>query len=143
MGDRCFVQLTLRREDLQKFRDLTEWGDCFTVDDESGDSTAVDGYIEEVNYWGEDELSKAAKGGVMFHGTNESGCGYGRGEFLSDGKHLRAINVDEEGYACVRYDTDTGAPLREAQDKSTIKRFSVRLRRVKRFVNGKGEACPN
>ena len=144
MGDRCFVQLTLRRSDLQRFRAVTEWGHCFmTDDDENGTSAAVDGYIDEVNYWGEDQLDAAAAQGIPFYGVHESGCAYGRGHFLSDGKRCCELPVDGEGFASVRYDPETGLHADEKKDRSNIKRFSVKLRRVKQLVNGKESACPN
>ena len=137
MGDRCFLEATLRRRDLQKFRDVTEWGDCFTVDDEDGDSAVVDGYIEEVNYGGVDGVTAAASAGLRFHGTHGSGSGYEPEMFISDGRACTFLTVDGEGYASVQYDPETGKPDDELGDKRRIKQFAVKLRQVKQFIKGK------
>ena len=137
MGDRCFLEATLRRCDLQKFRDVTEWGDYFTVDDEDGDSAVVDGYIEEVNYGGDNELDTAAAAGIRFYGKHHSGDEYGPEMFCSEGKRRTALAVDTDGWACVHYDPETAKPADELGDKRRIKQFAVKLRQVKRFIKGK------
>lgn len=137
MGDRCWIRVYLRKQDLEKFNEATGWStDYEELDD--GDDGQFSLEISEVNYGGDDQLGMAAGAGIRFHGQHGPGNCYGPGMFASDGHAISAIDLDLEGYVTVRYDPETGMPADEAGDKLRIKRFAVKLRQAKRFIKGKG-----
>ena len=95
MGDRCYLEITLRRSDLDRFgKHLDaapgeEWWDH--LDDESDQPGIVTASVYEANYSWYDERCAAAKDGIDFHGWHAEGGEYGPFEFVSfRGKHLEA-----------------------------------------------------
>ena len=95
MGDRCYLEITLRRSDLDRFgKHLDaapgeEWWDH--LDDESDQPGIVTASVYEANYSWYDERCAAAKKGIDFHGWHAEGGEYGPFEFVSfRGKHLEA-----------------------------------------------------
>ena len=135
MGDRCYVSVTLRKRDLDRFGAATGWFDYWSLEGDDGDVVSVD--MDEVNYGGDDDLDTAASLGIRFYGHHGAGCAYGPEWFLGDGTRRIAIPTDADGYAMVRYDPETGKPDDELGDKRRIKQFAVKLRQVKQFIKGK------
>ena len=95
MGDRCYLEITLRRSDLDRFgKHLDaapgeEWWDH--LDEEANQPGVVTASVYEANYSWYDERCAAAKKGIDFHGWHAEGGEYGPFEFVSfRGKHLEA-----------------------------------------------------
>ena len=93
MGDRCYLEITLRRSDLDRFgKHLDaapgeEWWDH--LDEEANQPGIVTASVYEANYAWYDERCAAAKDGSDFHGWHAEGGEYGPYEFVSfRGKHL-------------------------------------------------------
>ena len=95
MGDRCYLEITLRRADLDLFgKHLNaapgeEWWD--QLSEEENQPGIVTASVYEANYAWYDERAAAAKEGINFHGWHADGGEYGPFEFVSfRGKHLEA-----------------------------------------------------
>ena len=95
MGDRCYLEITLRRSDLDRFgKHLDaapgeEWWDH--LDEEANQPGVVTASVYEANYSWYDERCAAAKKGIDFHGWHAEGGEYGPYEFVAfRGKHLEA-----------------------------------------------------
>ena len=95
MGDRCYLEITLRRSDLDRFgKHLDsapgeEWWDH--LDEEASQPVIVTASVYEANYAWYDERAAAAREGIDFHGWHAEGGEYGPYEFVAfKGKHLEA-----------------------------------------------------
>ena len=95
MGDRCYLEITLRRSDLDRFgKHLDsapgeEWWDH--LDEEANQPGIVTASVYEANYAWYDERCAAAKEGIDFQGWHAEGGEYGSYEFVAfRGKHLEA-----------------------------------------------------
>ena len=95
MGDRCYLEITLRRADLDRFGKHLDaapgesWWDH--LDDEPDQPGIVTASVYEANYAWYDERCAAAKDGIDFFGWHAEGGEYGPYEFVSfRGKHLEA-----------------------------------------------------
>jgi hypothetical protein len=78
MGDRCYMNLTVRRRDVRRFAELTP--DLIEPDEPAED---VD--IEQVNYAAWTELESAADQRLVFRGWHSTGGEYPAASFASDG----------------------------------------------------------
>ncbi len=95
MGDRCYLEITLRRSDLDRFgKHLDaapgeEWWDH--LDEEATQPGIVTASVYEANYAWLDERLAAAQDGIDFHGCHAEGGECGPYEFVSfRRKHLEA-----------------------------------------------------
>ena len=102
MGGRCYLEITLRRADLDRFgKHLDaapgeEWWDH--LDEEANQPGIVTASVYEANYAWYDERCAAAKDGIDFHGWHAEGGEYGPYEFVSfRGKHLEAERNHDGG----------------------------------------------
>lgn len=90
MGDRCYLEMTIRIEDLPKWRELLN--DRFCAEEEKYARENHEFFIEmeesEASYSWWDERQSAAKAGCVFYGRHTEGGEYGGGKFVGvDGKH--------------------------------------------------------
>ena len=82
MGDRCYLEITLRRADLDRFgKHLDaapgeEWWDH--LDEEANQPGIITASVYEANYAWYDERCAAAKEGIDFHGWHAEGGEYKR-----------------------------------------------------------------
>ena len=95
MGDRCYLEITLHRADLDRFGQHLNtapgevWWDH--LDEEEDQPGIVTASVYEANYAWYDERCAAAKEGIDFHGWHAEGGEYGPYEFVAfKGKHLEA-----------------------------------------------------
>src|SRR3954452_13243867 len=80
MGDRCYMQVTCRRKDLEEFESID-----FAMQDwnnENPDSPTVVMVDEEANHGHCDEMPT----NIPYHGYNGHGDNYGDAAFACDGK---------------------------------------------------------
>jgi hypothetical protein len=107
MGDRCYMQLTLRREDLDRFgKVLKEPAGSRWWNEDLGEPAPgiVEIAIHEANYALWDERELAAGDGIPFFGNHGEGGDYTGYEFASlDGRQLEAY-TDRQGLLCVQID---------------------------------------
>ena len=81
MGDRCYLEITLRRSDLDRFGKHLDaapgeaWWDH--LDEEANQPGIVTASVYEANYSWYDERCAAAKKGIDFHGWHAEGGEYG------------------------------------------------------------------
>jgi len=108
MGDRCYLEITLRRSDIDRFGQHLnvspgeEWWDH--LDEEETQPGIVMASVYEANHAWYDERCAAAKEGIDFHGWHAEGGEYGPFEFVSfHGKHLEAER-NHDGYLVIAVD---------------------------------------
>ena len=114
MGDRCYIQLTVRESDVGFF---TSSG--FYIDMRNGDGTVrvVD---EERNYGDVDSFQH-----MPFFGSHHTGCEYGPSAMACDGKG-RFVSVDSDFYdndiPVVKYGSDGISPdaLRSVEEYYSV-----------------------
>jgi hypothetical protein len=100
MGDRCYIEITMRRSDLSRFAahvdaaPAEKWWDCLTEEENRPGVVTVSVY--EANYGWYDERAAAAKDGIPFYGTHADGGEYGPYAFASwNGEHCETpLNHD-------------------------------------------------
>jgi hypothetical protein len=97
MGDRCWVDVTLRREDADKFLDAV----MHAPDGRDEDGPTVTLSFPEANYGMGQPLEVAAAAKIEFYGSHTRGDSYGPNEFYSKGDgqvHYLPTDGDGDGY---------------------------------------------
>ena len=131
MGDRCYLEITLRRSDLDRFgKHLDaapgeEWWDH--LDEEATQPGIVTASVYEANYAWYDERCAAAKDGIDFHGWHAEGGEYGPYEFAAfRGKHLEAER-NHDGELVIAVDEN----LRPLAGMAHLRKYVRILKKVK------------
>ena len=131
MGDRCYLEITLRRADLDRFGQHLnavpgeEWWDH--LDEEQDRPGIVTASVYEANYAWYDERCAAAKEGIDFHGWHAEGGEYGPYEFVSfRGKHLEAER-NHDGDMVIAVDEN----LKPLAGIAHLRRYARTLKKVK------------
>ena len=110
MGDRCWLQIRVRKQDAEKYDEAFGWGPKFTdwlseIQEET--EHTLTGQIDEANYGCQDQLSKAAALGCVFHGSHGEGGCYGAAEFAGiDGEYFE-YEIGHGGEPCVELNPRT------------------------------------
>jgi len=95
MGDRCYLQMTLRRDDYEK-HDLSDYFSEGVVGKNDGLMTVAEW---EANWTYESELEEWAKLNIPFYGYHGPGENYGPSVFASDGKgHYAEAETNSDGH---------------------------------------------
>ena len=131
MGDRCYLEITLRRSDLDRFgKHLDsapgeEWWDH--LDEEASQPVIVTASVYEANYAWYDERAAAAREGIDFHGWHAEGGEYGPYEFVSfRGKHLEAER-NHDGELVIAVDEN----LKPITGMAHLRKYVRTLKKVK------------
>ena len=131
MDDRCYLEITLRRSDLDRFgKHLDaapgeEWWDH--LDEEANQPGVVTASVYEANYSWYDERCAAAKKGIDFHGWHAEGGEYGPFEFVSfRGKHLEAER-NHDGELVIAVDEN----LKPLAGMAHLRRYARTLKKVR------------
>ena len=131
MGDRCYLEITLRREDLSRFAPHIDaapeekWWD--SLDEEADRPEIVTASVYEANYAWYDERCTAAKEGIDFHGWHAEGGEYGPYEFVSfRGKHLEAER-NHDGELVIAVDEN----LKPLNSVAHLRKYVRTLKKVK------------
>ena len=131
MGDRCYLEITLRRADLDRFGKHLDvapgeaWWDH--LDEEENQPGIVTASVYEANYAWYDERCAAAKDGIDFHGWHAEGGEYGPFEFVSfRGKHLEAER-NHDGDLVIAVDEN----LKPITGMAHLRRYVRTLKKVK------------
>jgi hypothetical protein len=107
MGDRCHLQLTLRREDLDRFGAILNEPAGSTWWNEEYNEPApgiVEVGIHEANYALFDEREQAAREGIPFFGNHGEGGDYAGCAFAGIGGRQIEVYTDRDGLLCVQLD---------------------------------------
>ena len=129
MGDRCFIEITMRREDLSRFgahvhaEPGAEWWD--RIVDDNPDTATVS--VLEANYGWYDERVEAASAGIPFYGTHSEGGEYGPYAFASWKGIHREAPLDCDGDMVV----PVGEDLKPLYGLSRIRKYLAVLRKVR------------
>ncbi|NLE61975.1 MAG: hypothetical protein GX616_26770 [Planctomycetes bacterium] len=131
MGDRCYLEITLRRADLDRFGQHLdaapgeEWWDH--LDEEDNQPNIVTASVYEANYAWLDQRLAAAKEGIDFHGWHAEGGEYGPYEFVSfKGKHLEAER-NHDGELVIALDKN----LKPTQGMANLREYVRTLKKVR------------
>ena len=131
MGDRCYLEITLRRVDLDRFGKHLDaapgeaWWDH--LDEEVNQPGIVTASVHEANYAWLDERLAAAQDGIDFHGWHAEGGEYGPYEFAAfRGKHLEAER-NHDGELVIAVDEN----LRPLAGMAHLRKYVRILKKVK------------
>ena len=105
MGDRCYMQVTCRRQDQSRFEELG-----FHLEFEQSDNCPVIEMIdEEANYAHSGHLPTD----IPFLASHGAGGNYGDGRIACDGKHCAEVGATSDGFV-VAWDCDKQQPTQES-----------------------------
>ena len=131
MGDRCYLEITLHRSELDRFgkhldaASGEEWWDH--LDEEASQLGIVTASVYEANYAWYDERCAAAKDGIDFHGWHAEGGEYGPYEFVAfKGKHLEAER-NHDGELVIAVDEN----LKPITGMAHLRKYVRTLKKVK------------
>ena len=130
MGDRCNIQITLRREDLARFAphvdaapDETWWDE---LHEEPG-SGCVTVELFDVNYALCDPRSAAAEAGIQFYGNHSEGDEYGPAAFVSWQGEQYEAPLNHDGDLIITVDED----LEPFRDLKHLRNYVTKLKEIK------------
>ena len=99
MGDRCYLTVRVKTDDLKEFLRLMGLDDSFVIGD-NGATSIVD--VDEANYAMSYELDTANHAGIQFMGWHGAGDEYGEEAFVSMGKRGVMYYPESHGYPMLR-----------------------------------------
>lgn len=135
MGDRCYMELQCRAQDVARFKELgfTPTGLRFAVAQLSGD---------EMNYACYDQLNDLAHDGIPFYGWHGNGGDYGANLYASDGRACDWIEVCPHSHG----ETPVARVLEDGSvhpdDAKAVREYYDRLRRAKAILAGEAKVEP-
>ena len=135
MGDRCWFEVHVRREDAQPFRDLVFNGlDC--EEDSPNDYYPHAVYFRdpEANYGHYNACQEAAEHGLVFEGSSGSGAEYGPAKFCGFDGEFHHIETLWDGAPALRYDENARCP-----DLSSVREIEAYLHAFQRVQNTLGD----
>ncbi len=141
MGDRCYIEIILRRDDLRRFGEHLysgadeAWWDDITEDESRPDIVTVSAH--EANYGWFNERAEATKAGIPFYGQHASGDEYGPYAFASWHGEQHEVPLDRNGNMVVAVDDD----LNPIQDTQRLLQF-VATRNKVQVAFAKGQVKP-
>ena len=133
MGDRCYLEITLRREDLSRFAPHIDaaaeekWWD--NLDEEEGHPDVVTASVYEANYAWYDERMNAAKADIPFYGYYAEGVEYGSYTFASWAGKLHEAPLSHEGDLVLAVDENL-KPI-SAAARRQLRQYVVDLKEIK------------
>lgn len=134
MGDRCYVQMTMRKTDVPLFAQFVgaepdeQW---FDYEDELDNPELTDVSLHEANYALLDARQAAAEAGIPFFGTHDAGSEYGPGGFVSLHGQMFDVSLSHDGYLILALDDDL-KPV-DADDLTHLRAYTTKLKAVKRL----------
>ena len=123
MGDRCYMQVTCRRQDIPLFEALG-----FHLEfEQSPDSPVVELIDEEANYAHADHLPTE----VPFLASHGAGGNYGDGKIACDGNRYAEVEAGHDGGFVVWWTKTSNRPT--APNLATVRRYLTVHRQVQRL----------
>ncbi len=118
MGDRCYLQITMRRKDLEPFGHQLGWTGGYDWWDDlynEANPEVVTVAVHEANYGWVDDRESAAEAGLVFTGQHDAGGTYGPCAFAAvNGVHME-MPVDHDGNLVMAVDEDCN-PVTDIND---------------------------
>lgn len=114
MGDRCFMQVTCRRQDIPQFEPL---GFHLNHEQAAG-SPLVELIDEQANYAHHGLLPR----NVPYHGYHSVGGNYGSYNFACDGRRYAEVETGHDGDYVIHWNPRTQRPTAES------------LRRIRKYL---------
>jgi hypothetical protein len=118
MGDRCYLQMAIRRKDLEPFgkaigvSNSHPWWDDLH---EEGRARVVMAIVHDANYAWLDSRIAAAEAGIVFTGQHDAGDNYGPCAFAAvNGMHIE-MPVDHDGNLVLALDDELD-PITSMED---------------------------
>lgn len=112
MGDRCYMQITCRRQDQEHFEELG-----FHVEfDEDKNNPVIEMIDEEANYAHYENMPTD----IPYYGSNAAGSNYGPGSLVCDGKEFAEVGATSDGFI-VAWDYQTQQPTQRSLEN--IRRY--------------------
>lgn len=144
MGDRCYLELTIRQSDLSRFAPYIDvepdekWWD--RLDEEEDLPGIVTGSVYEANYAWYDERMNAAKAGIPFYGYHAEGGEYGSYAFASWAGNLHEAPLNHDGALILA--VDENLKLISAAARRHLRKYVAALKEIKAaFAKGQPEAA--
>lgn len=131
MGDRCYLQITCRKSDQERFSDLLDAHESTDAD------PTVRMSVDEANYgyMTMDGDSGELPNDVPYIGFHGAGGNYGQGKFACDGTTFRYVECTDYGYA-IAFDGD-GNPDVEAL--AAVREYLAFEKRVRAMLKAPSE----
>jgi hypothetical protein len=108
MGDRCYMSVTCRRQDRERFEHLG-----FELQFESSpENPIIEMVDEQANYAHANDLPTD----IPYYGMNGSGSDYGAGEMACDG--MEYAEVERGGGFVICWDFETQQPTPQSVEKT-------------------------
>ena len=130
MGDRCYLEMTLRRADLPRFApcvdarpDETWWDD----EDETDSPDLLSVRVYEANHAWYDVREEAAGAGIPFFGEHGEGCEYAGCAFASLGGEQIEVYTDRDSMICIQIDEG----MQMLTDLGHVRAYLEKLRAVR------------
>lgn len=125
MGDRCYMQVTCRRQDQSLFEALG-----FHLDfEQAPDSPIIEMIDEEANYAHNGDLPTK----VPFLASHGPGGNYGDGKIACDGKHYAEVEAGHAGGFVLWWTKTTNRPTTESV--KSVQRYLAVHRHVERLFH--------
>jgi hypothetical protein len=122
MGDRCYMSVTCRRQDQQRFEELG-----FRLElEQSTDAPIIEMVDEEANYAHDDEMPKD----IPYTAWNLAGTNYGDGKIACDGKVFAYVSANVDGYV-VCWNKRTNQPTKQSLEN--IRHYLVVHQRLQKL----------
>ncbi len=107
MGDRCWLRIRVRKEDMKIWNKIFgDLSNCLDETEEETDKTLT-GVCYEANYGWTTELTDAAVRGCVFEGESAAGDGYGPSTFAGFDGDFFVVDTGHDGGYVVALDEDT------------------------------------
>jgi len=138
MGDRCYLEMTIRIEDLPKWR--KHFGNAFCAEEEKYAIEHHEPFIQmeesEANYSWWDQRESLAKEDCVFYGRHTEGGEYGGGKFVGvDGKHHYVEYSGFLGDVIVSVQWENGKISTNKADLRKIEAFFKALDKAKAIIH--------
>ena len=141
MGDRCYLEMTLRRADLTRLAPHVDappdekWWDEEAEEKDSGLVTVT---VHEANYAWTDERREAAEAGIPFFGSHGEGGEYGPYAFASLDGDLLEVPLSHDGDMILAVDER----LEPLDDVGELRAYVAKLHAVRRLFGMPCEEAP-
>lgn len=132
MGDRCYLEMTMRRADLPRFAEhvgaapAEKW---FDAEDAHERPELVTLRIYEANHAWYDQRREAAEAGIPFFGSHGEGGEYGPYAFASIDGEIAEAPLNHDGDLILAVDENL-QPIGDVED---LRAYVTRVRAVKRL----------
>jgi hypothetical protein len=124
MGDRCYMSVTCRRQDRDRFEELG-----FHLEFESSpESPVIEMVDEEANYAHANDMPAD----IPYYGYNSAGGHYGDGQIVCDGKEYDEMETGRDGGFVVVWDYRNKKPTKQCL--ANIRRFIVVHKRAEHII---------